>query len=135
MNHVIVFRTLIALFACLYVAAMSLGSMGSEAPVAAQEYERWLSAQPRSAGLSGFLCLFGHLLDAVGLVLLFIRRRLGLWFIVLGFVSCLGTSSGYPFLQTNLGTNLMAFTNIAWGALVCMAVVCRKEIFYRAPKA
>jgi hypothetical protein len=135
--NILIFRGLIVLFVALYVAAIWLSGSGPEMPAPALEYQRWLSAQPDPGGYWGLSCAVGHLADIVGLVLLFARRRLGLWFLLAGFFSCLGSGAGagLPFLQTHPEAMLMGFVNSVWGALVCMAVVCREELFGVAEKS
>ena len=137
MNHVLIFRGLIILFVCTYVAAMTLGGPPPDAPAAVLDYQRWLLAQPAPENFWGLTCAVGHLLDVVGLLLLFVRRRLGLWFLLAGFASCFGTGAGagFPNLQTHLEGQMMAFVNIFWGALVCMAIVCSKELFGHAKES
>lgn len=130
-NRLLIFRGLIVSFVLLYIAAIATGGLGTDAPALAVEYERWAAEQTQPSSIWGLLCAFGHLLDIAGLVLLFIRRPVGLWLLLAGFASCFGAGAGLPFLQTHFEAQLMALTNICWGALVCMAVVCRQELFSR----
>ena len=129
--NIFIFRGLIGLFVALYGTAIWLSGSGSDMPAPALEYQRWLSAQPHPGGYWGLSCAVGHLADVVGLILLFLRNRSGLWFLLAGFFSCLGSGAGtgLPYLQTHSEAMLMGFVNSAWGALVCMAVVCRQELF------
>lgn len=137
MKNLLIFRGLIVVFVATYVAAIAFSGLGPSAPAAALEYERWVSSLPPPDNYWGLACAAGHVLDIVGLVLLFIRRRSGLWFLLAGFASCWGSGviENVPFLQTHLDASLMSFVNIFWGAVVCMSIVCEKELFGRVEKS
>ncbi len=130
MSTLLVLRILIVVFVALYIAAMATSGLPANAPREALDYHAWAMSQPLSASaVWGTLCAIGHLLDIVGLVLLFIRRRIGVYFIISGFALCLGTGGDIPYLQSNTSTALFTFVNIAWGAIVAISLTDRTGVF------
>lgn len=122
------------LFVIAYVAAMVTGGLPPDAPRQATEYEAWAKVQEGSGSpIWGALCVLGHIADITGIVLLFIRRKIGVYFLIAGFMSCMGVSSGVPSLETHLGAILMALVNVIWGAIVALVFAVSNELF--APKS
>ncbi len=130
MSLVTVFRILLVAFVALYLTAMNVPSVSPTSPPQVLQYEKWLGEQPISgSAVWGLLILLGHVLDLVGLILLFLRRKVGIYFLLAGFVACLGPGSELPYLQGALAGNLMAFTNITWGAIVALAFSVPHALF------
>lgn len=124
MNRLLTFRLLLVAFVALYVATIFSFSTTPSMPAEVVSYQNWLESQSNDISpIRGILCGLGHLADIAGLILLFSRRRIGVWFLVVGFVSCFGVgSTEIPYLQTALTGNLMALTNIFWGAIVALSL-------------
>lgn len=93
MNLLLAFRATLLAFVLLYVATLVTSGVPPDSPAEVLAYERWqLSLVTDGSPVWRLLCAVGHLLDVVGVVLLFVRRKVGLWFLVAGFMSCLGTA-------------------------------------------
>jgi hypothetical protein len=130
MNKLNLLRALLVLFVLTYFLAMSTAAISPDSPKEMLDYVEWANQQHVSdSSIWGMLCLLGHVLDIVGIVLMFIRRKLGVYFLIMGFLSCIGASTGVPSLQTTLTATLMAFVNIFWGAIVTLVFTSSDEIF------
>jgi hypothetical protein len=130
MNKLLVLRVLLVLFVVLYVAAIATGGLPADAPRQATDYEAWANGQATTGSSGwGLLCALGHIADLVGIILLFVRRKMGVYFLIAGFLSCMFVSSGVPSLQTHLTAMLVAFFNIAWGAIVALVFAASDELF------
>ncbi|CAN5280522.1 hypothetical protein BH11PSE11_BH11PSE11_07420 [soil metagenome] len=130
MTKITQFRTLLTAFVVLYVYTMSTSGLPYDAPRQALDYAAWAQAQPEtSSAMWGVLCLLGHVADIVGIVLLFARKKLGLYFMIAGFASCLGSGPGIPFLETHYSATLMSFVNILWGSIIALAYATGSELF------
>ena len=131
MNRLLIFRLLLVSFVALYMATILSPSISSSMPAEVVSYQSWLESQPYGGSpFWGILCVLGHLADLIGLILLYARRRVGVWFLVTGFVSCIwmgGTE--IPSLQTALTGNLMALTNIIWGAIIALSFSAQNGVF------
>ncbi|HEY0916764.1 MAG TPA: hypothetical protein VGE22_17955 [Solimonas sp.] len=130
MSSVAAFRLLLVTFLVLYIVAMSLSGIAPDSPAEVLGYQQWRQQQPaEGSALWGVSILLGHLLDVIGLVLLFLRRKLGVYFLIAGFIACLGPLSGLPHLQDAPSALAMSFVNIAWGAILALSFAGPKDIF------
>jgi hypothetical protein len=130
MSKLLAFRILLIAFVVLYVFAMSMSGLPVDAAPEVIKYDEWARAQlANNSGVWGLSCAVGHIFDIAGLILLFVRRRMGVYFLIAGAVMCLGAGGGQPSLQVSLSGSLLAFANIAWGAIMAMAFVVPDELF------
>lgn len=130
MPLITVFRLLLVSFVVLYLSAMTMSGLAPDSPAEVLAYEGWVQAQPSTQPLIwALLVVVGHILDVVGLVLLFLRRKAGVYFLIAGFIVCLGMGTDVPYLQTSLVATLMAFTNMVWGAIVALAFAVPQALF------
>jgi hypothetical protein len=125
-----IFRLLLVAFFVLYLAAIGASGVSPTSPPEVLAYDKWLQEQSTSESLVwGLLVIVGHVLDLAGLVLLFLRRKLGIYLLLAGFVACLGAGPELPYLQSTFAGTLMAFTNIVWGAIVALAFAVPQALF------
>jgi hypothetical protein len=130
MKKIAILRLLLVLFVLVYAAAIATAGLGSGAPVQALQYEAWLKSQPViESSAWGIFCALGHVADIIGIALLFFKRRIGVFFMIGGFIACIGTSSGLPYLETALSSILMALVNILWGAIMAFVFSSSKDLF------
>lgn len=130
MSLITVFRFLLVSFVVLYVLAMAMSGISPDSPAEVLQYESWRQEQPSTESLIwALLVMVGHILDVIGLVLLFLRRKIGVYFLVAGFIACLGAGSELPYLESSLAGTLMAFTNIAWGAIIALSFAVPQSLF------
>ena len=146
MHRVTIFRILLVLFVFCYVAAFHFKDIDyAHTSSALRAYQERLETQfdefrdDVQRGIS--LWLAGHLIEVVGLVLLFCRVHLGLWPACLGaaLAACaswyISLPDFYPNLQTTTHGLLWSATCILWGGYVCMALCDQGNIFPPATKS
>ena len=146
MHRATVFRVLLLLFVSCYVAALYAPgfvdlSRSPELRAYLEEIDVLYGGYRFDMMWFAMAWLLGHLVEVVGLVLLFCRVRMGLWPACAGAAFSAGISwfvtqrEHGPILETTIEHLLWSATCVLWGSYVCMALTDRRNVFAPVAKS